>query len=104
MGLLGDERFHGSILAVALVADLFILRAAMRHHKSRWPLILCLAGGSVAAVGHFTAEVVEFVGFGLLMVAAVQNLVLLRRHRREGGVCCARQAGARPGGPVYEHG
>ena len=104
MGFLGDERFHGSIIAVALVADFFILRAAMQHHKSRWPLALCLAGGAIAILGHFTAEVVELSGFGLLMVAAIQNVVLLRRHRREGGSCCAHEAAPQLGGMSHEHG
>jgi hypothetical protein len=92
LGFLGDERFHGGIIAVALVADFFILRAAMRHHKSRWPLALCIAGAGIAFIGHFTLEAVELVGFGLLMLAAVQNVVLLRRHRHEGGSCCAHPA------------
>lgn len=92
MGFLGDERLHGGIVAVALVADVFILRAAMSHHKNRWPLGLCLAGGALAVLGYFTAEVVEYVGFGLLFTAAVQNVVLLRRHRKEGGSCCAHEA------------
>lgn len=104
MGLLGDERFHGGILAVALVADLFILRAAMRHHRSRSPLILCLTGAAVAVIGHFTAEVLEFVGFGLLLLAAIQNFVLLRRHRKAGGACCAHETRAPASKPAYEHG
>jgi hypothetical protein len=104
MGFLGDERLHGSIIAIALVADFFILRAAMRHHKNRWPLGLCLGGGAVAILGHFTAEVVEFVGFALLMLAAIHNVVLLRRHRREGGSCCAHEVPARLGGVSHEHG
>lgn len=89
LGLLGDERFHGSIVAVALVADFFILRAAMRHHRNRWPLVLCVSGGTLALLGHFVAEAVEYAGFALLMLAAVQNVVLLRRHRSSGGSCCA---------------
>jgi hypothetical protein len=104
MGLLGDERVHGSIIALALVADFFILRAAMRHHGSRWPLLLCLAGVAVAVLGHFTAEAVELIGFGILMLAAVQNVVLLRRHRKQGGSCCTHEVGAHVGGPHHEHG
>lgn len=91
LGFVGDERFHGTVVALAVVADLFILRAAMRHHGNPWPLALCVAGGAVATVGHFTAEGVEFTGFALLMLAAVANLVLLRRHRQEGGSCCANE-------------
>ena len=104
LGFLGDERFHGGIIAVALIADFFILRAAMQHHGNRWPLGLCLAGGAIAILGHFSAEVVEFIGFGLLMLAAIYNVVLLRRHRREGGSCCAHEAHAQGGGPIHEHG
>lgn len=104
LGFLGDERFHGSIIAIALVADFFILRAAMRHHKNRWPLGLCLGGGVVAIVGHFTAETVEFIGFGLLMLAAIHNVVLLRRHHREDGSCCAHEIHAPVGGISHEHG
>lgn len=103
MGFLGDERFHGGVIVFALVADFFILRAAMKHHKSRVPLGLCLAGGVVAVVGHFTLEAVEFTGFGLLMLAAVQNVVLLRRHRREGGSCCSHDAKGEFSGPVHDH-
>jgi hypothetical protein len=43
-------------------------------------------------------------GFGVLMVAAVQNVVLLRRHRREGGSCCAHEADGSLGKPAHEHG
>lgn len=97
MGFLGDERFHGGIIAIALVADFFILQAAMRHHKNWWPLALCFGGWALTIVGHFTAEVVEFIGFGLLMLAAIHNVVLLRRHRQEGGSCCAHEAPAQIG-------
>jgi hypothetical protein len=92
MGLLGDERLHGGIIALALVADVFILRAALKHHKNRWPLSLCLAGAALAVLGHFTVEFVEYLGFALLLIAAVQNVVLLRRHRNESGSCCAHEA------------
>lgn len=95
MGLLGDERLHGGILAIAMLADLLILRAAMQHHQSRAPLLLCSLGGLVAVAGHITSEVVELVGFGLLMVAAIVNVVLLRRHRHEAGSCCAHVSGER---------
>lgn len=104
MGFLGDERFHGGVIVFALVADFFILRAAMRHHKSRIPLGLCLAGGVVAAVGHFTSETVEFAGFGLLMLAAVRNVVLLRRHKREAGSCCSHDTMREFSGPAHDHG
>lgn len=89
LGILGDERLHGSLLLVALLGDVILLRAAWRHHGSRWPLLTCLVGGALALAGHVTYEAVEYAGFGLLMVAAVQNIVLLRRHRAEAGGCCA---------------
>lgn len=89
MGFLADEHVHGSIMAAALVADFFILRTALRHHNNRWPMALCIAGAMTAVVGHVTSETVEFAGFGLLFLAAIQNVVLLRRHRRDGGSCCA---------------
>jgi len=104
MGFVGDARFHASLIAVALVADFFILRAATRHHRNRWPLALCIAGGLVAIVGHFTAEALEYAGFGLLMLAAVQNIVLLRRHRREDGSCCVHDARSPLRGPIHEPG
>jgi len=107
MGFLGFERFHGWIIAVALVADYFVLRAAMKHHKNRWPLILCVLGGAVAVAGHFTTERVEYFGFALLMVAAFYNVYLLRQHRSEGGACCAhdyRHAQQPALGHTHEHG
>lgn len=103
MGFLEDGRFHGGVIVFALVADFFILRAAMRHHRSRIPLGLCLAGGLAALVGHFTSEAVEFAGFGLLMLAPVHNVVLLRRHKRESGSCCSHDTKREFAGPVHEH-
>ncbi|MDD9944659.1 MAG: hypothetical protein OXU20_26675 [Myxococcales bacterium] len=104
MGFLGDERVHGSLIAFALVADLVILQAAIRHHGNRWPLGLCVAGGAIAVLGHVTAEALELAGFGLLILAAVQNVVLLRRHKRAGGNCCAHAAGPQGAGVAHEHG
>lgn len=92
MGFVGDERFHGALIAVALVADFFILRAALRHHHNRWPLWLCVLGGGLAVIGHLTSEAIELTGFALLMAAALVNMVLMRRHRHEGGACCAHEA------------
>lgn len=93
MGFLGDERFHGGLIAVALVANFFILRAALKHHHNRWPLLLCVAGGTMALLGHVTAPWVEYSGFGLLMAAAILNVVLLRSHRKAGGACCSHEHG-----------
>jgi hypothetical protein len=102
IGFLGSERFHGALLAVALLADLLILRAAAKHHHSRWPLGLCILGGAVAVAGHFVAESLEYAGFALLMAAAVQNVVLLRRHRQQGGACCDHEHG-HAATPAHEH-
>ena len=102
LGLVDTERFHGGLIAVALVADLFILRAAMKHHRSRWPLIVCIFGGIIAAAGHLIAGPLEYLGFALLMLAAVQNVILLRRHRRHGGACCEHDA-ALHRGVAHEH-
>jgi hypothetical protein len=101
LGFLADERFHGGVVTAALVADFLILRAGVQHHASRWPLGLCLVGGVVVVVGHFTAETLELVGLGLLLLAAVQNVVLLRRRCRRGGSCCPHEQEiqlARPSG------
>jgi|SRR5688572_20770816 hypothetical protein len=103
IGFLGSERFHGALLAVALLADLFILRAAAKHHRNRWPLVLCIVGGAVAVAGHFVAEEMEYAGFALLMAAAIQNVVLLRRHRHQGGACCEHDARTHATTPAHEH-
>jgi hypothetical protein len=89
VGFLQDERFHGVFILVALVADAFILRAAFAHHRRSGPLLLCLGGALLAVAGHFVAEAVEYVGLGALLVAALWNVVLLRRHRSGGAACCA---------------
>lgn len=89
IGFMVNEQMHASILAVALVADVFILRAALRHHHNRWPLVLCLGGAIIAVLGHFWSEALEMLGLGSLVAAAFLNVFLLRRHRREAGSCCA---------------
>ena len=91
LGLLGDERLHILVITAAVILDLVILKAAARHHKSSLPAWLCGAGGLIALMGHVTVERLEYVGFVLLIVAAVTNLVLLRRHRKYGGPCCAHE-------------
>lgn len=96
MGMLGDERIHGWVIALALTADVFILWSAIRHHRNRWPLGLCFAGAMLAVSGHFIAESLEFAGFGLLMIASLQNAWLIRRHRHiEGSCCCGKNASNR---------
>ena len=92
LGFLEDERLHLGLILVALVADVFILRAAVRHHQNRGPLALCVAGALSALAGHLVAEALEYAGFAALMVAALWNVVLLRRHRPRGGACCAHQS------------
>ena len=91
LGLLGDERLHILVIMAAVVLDLLILKAAARHHKSVLPVWLCGTGGFLALMGHFTVETLEYAGFALLIVAAIANLVLLRRHRKHGGPCCAHE-------------
>jgi hypothetical protein len=103
MGFVVDESLHGGIILVALVADFFILRAAMKHHRSRWPASLCAAGALLAVAGHFTNEAVEFAGFVLLMIAAILNLTLLRQHRKHGGACCVHDAAPHTEAPVPEY-
>jgi hypothetical protein len=92
LGFLDSERWHAAVILVALIADFAILGASMRHHARRGPLVLCAAGGLAAVAGHVTAELVEHAGFALLLAAGIWNLVLLRRHRREAGTCCAQHA------------
>lgn len=89
LGVLGDERYHAWLIAVAVVADLAILRAAARHHGNSGPLWLCAAGAALAGLGHAVGEVVEMSGFVVLMAAAVWNVVLIRRHHGGESACCA---------------
>jgi hypothetical protein len=89
IGLMGDERFHGALILVALIADLIILRASVRHHARGGPLWLCVVGASCAIAGHLSWEPVEYAGFLLLLASGLWNLALLRAHRRAGGSCCA---------------
>lgn len=103
VALLGDERFHGGIIAVALALDLFILRAAMQHHQNRWPLFTCIAGGALVGAGHFIAEPLEYAGLALLFFAAVQNVILLGRHRRAGGTCCPHDVHAQGTPTLMDH-
>jgi hypothetical protein len=100
LGFLEDERWHGAVILVALVFDFAILGASMRHHARRGPLITCVAGAVLAVGGHFLVEVVEYAGFGLLLAAGIWNLVLLRRHQRDGDACCAHDLRA---SPLVEH-
>jgi hypothetical protein len=92
LGLLQDERFHGAFVMAALVVDLVILRAAFVHHKKGGPLFVCAFGALFAIVGHFFAEELEFLGLLVLVGAALWNVLLLRRHRREGHGCCPHES------------
>ena len=97
LGVLGDERFHLALIAVAVVFDVAILGAAFRHHRRRAPLILCGSGALAAIAGHVGSGAVplEYVGFGALMLAALWNVVLLRRHHRHHSTaCCAHDRAA----------
>jgi len=89
IGFLEDERIHGAIILFALIADFGILGASIRHHGRRGPIGLCIAGAMLALLGHFAWEPIEYAGFAFLFAAGIWNLVLLRRHHREAGSCCA---------------
>ena len=89
IGLLEDERIHGAIIVFALIADFGILGASIRHHGRRGPLGLCAVGAALALAGHFAWEPVEYGGFAILFATGIWNLVLLRRHHRKAGSCCA---------------
>lgn len=88
-GFLEDERLHGAVILAALLADFLILGASLRHHRRWGPLGVCAAGALLAVAGHFTSELVEYGGLSLLLAAGIWNLILLRRHHREGADCCA---------------
>jgi hypothetical protein len=94
LGLVELERWHVAVVLVALVADFAILGASIRHHARKGPLVMCLAGAGLAVGGHFSVEVVEYLGFALLFAAGIWNLLLLRRHQREIGSCCSHHHGA----------
>lgn len=98
LGFLADERRRGGLILFAVVADMAILGESARHHRHKWPLMLCCIGAVAAMFGHFGEEVaVEYVGFAALMIASVWNVVILRRHRRLAGACCAHEVhDARP--------
>lgn len=88
LGFLEDERVHGAAILVALVADVAILGASLRHHRRAGPLVLCGLGALLAVGGHVAWEAVEYAGFALLFAAGIWNLMLLRRHHQHGGDCC----------------
>jgi hypothetical protein len=94
LGFLYDEGWHATVILVALAADVAILGASMRHHSRRGPLWLCAGGAVLAVGGHFFVEVVEYLGFAVLLAAGIWNAVLLRRHRHEADSCCAHDRGA----------
>ena len=96
MGFLEDERVHAAVIVVAVVADVAILGASLRHHGRLGPLVLCGIGALLALGGHFAGEVVEYAGFALLFATGIWNLLLLRRHHRHGGDCCAHRASRLP--------
>lgn len=91
LGFLGDERVHLGLITFAITFDVVILGAAFRHHRRRAPLVLCTTGALAAIAGHLGGglDPLEYVGFGALMLAAIWNVVLLRRHHRGVTSCCA---------------
>jgi hypothetical protein len=91
LGFLSDERVHLALITVAIVFDVAILGAAFRHHRRRAPLVLCAVGALTALGGHLGSGLVqlEYLGFGVLMVAAIWNVVLLRIHHQSVTSCCA---------------
>jgi hypothetical protein len=89
-GFLSDERFHGVLIAFAVVVDGAIFAAGRRHHRRPGPLVLCALGALIALAGHLSKiAAMELAGFGALMLAAFWNVLLLRRHRHAGNACCA---------------
>jgi hypothetical protein len=93
-GFVQAEPWHELLILVALIADFAILGASFRHHGRRSPLWLCMAGALLVVLGHLFAESLESLGFALLLAAGVSNLILLRRHHRHAGNCCAHVHGA----------
>jgi hypothetical protein len=93
-GFVQTEPWHELLIFVALIADFAVLGASFRHHRRRTPLWLCAAGALLVVLGHLFAESLELLGFALLLAAGISNLILLRRHHRHAGNCCAHGHGA----------
>ncbi len=86
VAFLGNESVHGALFATVVVVDVVVLWAAAKHHQRVAPLVVCVVGAGIALLGHWLAEIVEYVGFGLLLFAALWNVRLMRRaHRND---CC----------------
>ena len=93
-GLVQSEPWHELLIFVALIADFAILGASFRHHRRQTPLWLCAVGAAFIVLGHLFAESFELLGFALLLVAGVSNVILLRRHHRHTANCCDHGHGA----------
>ena len=93
-GFVQLEPWHELVILVALIADFAVLGASFRHHRRGTPLWLCAAGAALIVLGHLFAESLESLGFALLLVAGIANVVLLRRHHRHTGNCCDHGHGA----------
>jgi hypothetical protein len=94
-GFVQLEPWHEVVILVALIADFAVLGASFRHHQRHTPVWMCAAGAALIVLGHLFAESLESLGFALLLIAGVANVILLRRHHRHAGNCCDhRQAAA----------
>ena len=94
LGFLADERLHGALIVFAIALDAGILTVALRHHRQLGPLLVCCAGALLALLGHFglRTEVLEYVGFAMLMAASLWNVGLMLAHPHSDGACCVHEA------------
>lgn len=91
LGFVDGESWHVWVVGAALLADVVILTASMRHHGRRGPLAVCALGALLALGGHIVdaGTAVEYTGFALLLATGIWNVVLLRGHRHGSAACCA---------------
>lgn len=92
---LDDERLHIALTLTAIAVDLALFQLSRSGRDSRAPELLLAAGATLALAGMFAGELVELAGLGVMMAAAVVNLILVRRSSRTRAACCDR---ARPPG------
>jgi hypothetical protein len=93
-GFVQLEPWHEAVILIALIADFAVLGASFRHHRRHSALWLCAGGAALIVLGHLFAESLESLGFALLLVAGVWNVILLRWHHRRTGNCCEHGHGA----------